>query len=53
MAESSYRYKLVKSKQIKAQLYGNSDPVINYRNMTNGYGYLGACNPVSDSISFE
>lgn len=53
LSESSYRYKVAKSKQIKAQLYGNSDPVINYRNMTNGYGYLGACNPVSDSISFE
>ena len=53
LAESSYRYKLAKSKQIKAQLYGNSDPVINYRNMSNGYGYLGACTPVSDSISFE
>ncbi len=53
ISESSYRYNLSKSKQIKAELYGNSDPVINYRNMVNGYGYLGGCYPASDSISLQ
>lgn len=53
LSESSYRYNLSKSRQIKAELYGNSDPVINYRNMVNGYGYLGGCNPVSDSIAIQ
>lgn len=50
ITESTYRYLVSKIKQNNASNSGASDPVINYTNIQNGYGYLGASSPVLDSI---
>ena len=53
LTESAYRYNMAKSKQIGAEKYGISDPVINYKNTTNGYGFLGASSMIQDSIKLN
>ncbi|MBK8699608.1 MAG: DUF4249 family protein [Saprospiraceae bacterium] len=53
LSEATYRYNVSKSKQINAEVFGNSDPVISYKNMINGYGFLGGSSAVRDSILFQ
>jgi hypothetical protein len=53
LTESTYRYRISKSKQNIALKNGASSPVITYTNVTNGYGYLGSNVPYSDTIAFS
>lgn len=54
ISEASFRYNLSKSKKMTAEIYGISDPVTNYTNASNGYGYLGAASSITiDSISIN
>lgn len=50
LTEAAYKYNVSKIKQLKAEIYGNTEPVINYTNAINGYGFLGASNSVTDSL---
>ena len=53
LTEATYRYNVSKIKQLNAEIYGNTEPVINYTNATNGFGFLGASNGVVDSIEVK
>jgi hypothetical protein len=54
ITEASYRYQTSKTSQVTSATYGNSDPVINYKNTTKGFGYLGASSGISvDSFSVK
>lgn len=53
LTEASYKYNVSKIKQLKAEIYGNTEPVINYTNAINGYGFLGASSGVRDSLEIN
>lgn len=53
LTESTYRYFISKNKQIQAELSGSLEPVINYTNTKNGFGFFGASNGVVDSVAVE
>jgi hypothetical protein len=50
VTEDTYRYLVVKEKQAYASQNGISDPVINYTNMVNGYGFIGGSSKAVDSL---
>ena len=53
LTEATYRYHVSKNKQLKADLFGSSEPVINYSNIKNGLGFIGASNGTMDSIALQ